>query len=86
MRDLILINWLLLSQVDGVLFRIHRHFLVRESPFFESMLSIPTPSGTDEGSSDACPIQIPEVAAADFASFLWVFYSPSVVSLHAQHF
>ncbi|THG95761.1 hypothetical protein EW145_g7901 [Phellinidium pouzarii] len=41
------------------------------------MLSLPAPSGrTQEGASEENPIHLPQVTAADFEKFLWVFYNP----------
>lgn len=70
---------LMTLQVENILFRIHRYFLLRDSPVFRDMLSLPAPldSGLEqEGTSDQHPILLPQVTSEDFAHFLWVFYNP----------
>ncbi|KAI5122321.1 hypothetical protein M0805_002488 [Coniferiporia weirii] len=64
-------------KVEKTPFRVHRYFLVRESPVFRDMLSLPPPSNKVlEGASDGNPIHLPQVKATEFAHFLWVFYNP----------
>jgi hypothetical protein len=45
-------------QVENRLLRVHRFFLTRESDFFKTLLSLPQPQGTQEGTSDANPIRL----------------------------
>lgn len=63
--------------VENYLFRVHRYFFERESAHFREQLAIPAPAGqSPKGSSDANPFLLDDVAANDFARFLWVFYNP----------
>ncbi|KAG1888405.1 hypothetical protein F4604DRAFT_1674745 [Suillus subluteus] len=60
--------------VDGVLFRVHRFFLQRESDVFRTMFVCPpTPDGPD-GISDDKPIVLPEVTVAEFEGLLKFLY------------
>jgi len=63
--------------VENHLFRVHRHFFVRESAVFSDMLSIPAPPDTVvEGDSDDKPIVLDGVKSNDFRSLLWMWYDP----------
>lgn len=67
------------SQVEDIIFRVHRYFFLRDSPVFRDMFSLPTPPepGTNvEGASDENPISLPQVTSKEFAHFLWLFYKP----------
>ncbi|KAG1880133.1 hypothetical protein F4604DRAFT_519943 [Suillus subluteus] len=59
--------------VQGTLFCVHRHFFERESQFFANEFA-KTPK---EGTSDSTAFRLDQVSAADFAKFLWVWYSRS---------
>jgi hypothetical protein len=62
-------------KVEKSLFRVHRHFFVRESVVFHDMLSIPSGSETTiEGLSDDNPIVLEDVRRVDFENMLWMFY------------
>ncbi|TFK32272.1 hypothetical protein BDQ12DRAFT_692754 [Crucibulum laeve] len=61
--------------VENTLFKVHRHYLVRESDFFRSLFSCPVPPGEKkEGSSDQCPIPLHGVRASEFETLLDYFY------------
>ncbi|KAG1741724.1 hypothetical protein EDB19DRAFT_709925 [Suillus lakei] len=59
--------------VEDTLFRVHRHFFERESPFFVQVFAMAPRTGT----SDSTAFRLNEVTTADFAKMLWVWYSPS---------
>ncbi|KAG2136384.1 uncharacterized protein EDB93DRAFT_1091806 [Suillus bovinus] len=59
--------------VEGTLFRVHRHFFERESQFFVKEFA----KAPKEGTSDFSAFRLDQVNSADFARFLWVWYSPS---------
>ncbi|KAG2033095.1 hypothetical protein BDR03DRAFT_968446 [Suillus americanus] len=59
--------------VQDTLFRVHRHFFECESQFFVKEFA-KTPR---EGTSDSSAFRLDKVTIADFANFLWVWYSPS---------
>ncbi|KAJ3527408.1 hypothetical protein NMY22_g9801 [Coprinellus aureogranulatus] len=64
-------------QVEGgVLFKVHKHFLQRESSVFQSMFSCPPESAGPEGTADNKPIVLPEVKAEEFEALLDYFYEP----------
>lgn len=52
----------LLWQIEGVLYNIHRHFLEKDSSFFEL------------NGKESHPIALTGIAAADFDAFLSIFY------------
>jgi len=62
--------------VENRLFRVHRHFLAKNSPLFGSMFSLP--QGADEaaveGTSDANPIYLSGVTEFEFQTLLRYFY------------
>lgn len=65
-----------LRQAGNTLYRVHRHFLERESKKFAQFLSVTTPSGlVPKGSSESNPF-ILEDPAEDFENVCWVFYNP----------
>lgn len=59
--------------VEGTLFRVHRHFFERESQFFAKEFA----KAPQEGTSDSSAYRLDNVTIANFAKFLWVWYSPS---------
>jgi hypothetical protein len=59
------------EQVQGTLFCVHRYFFERESQFFAKEFA----RAPKEGTSDSTAFRLDEVNAADFAKFLWVWYS-----------
>ncbi|KAI0067633.1 hypothetical protein BV25DRAFT_842370 [Artomyces pyxidatus] len=64
-------------RVENYLFRVHRYFFVRESPYFREKLPHPPPPGEfTKGSSDNNPFTLDDALSVDFARFLWVFYNP----------
>ncbi|KAJ7612315.1 hypothetical protein DFH06DRAFT_1109508 [Mycena polygramma] len=60
--------------VGNQLFKIHRHFLVKESQAFEWMFLCPPPAGGAEGTSDERPIALADVTPAEFEALLDFFY------------
>ncbi|KAG2147814.1 uncharacterized protein EDB93DRAFT_1250329 [Suillus bovinus] len=60
--------------VEDTLFRVHRHFFETESQFFMKEFELRAPK---EGTSDSSAFRLDKVTIADFAKFLWVWYSPS---------
>ena len=72
-------NTSLSDQVENHLFRVHRHFFVRESAVFRDMLSIPSgPEMSMEGLSDDKPIALEDVKSLDFERMMWMFYNEFV--------
>lgn len=64
-------------RVENTLFRVHRYFFVRESPWFRERLPYPSPPGeTAKGSSDNLPYVLEGISKTEFERFLWVFYNP----------
>lgn len=55
--------------VEDKLFKVHRYFLVRESPVFLDMFSMES----DEGQSDDMPILLERTKSLGFASLLACF-------------
>lgn len=63
--------------MGNYLYRVHRYFFERESPFWRQRFSAPAPPGQPpKGSSDSNPYPLEETASLDFDRFLWVFYNP----------
>ena len=60
------------DQVENTLFRVHRHFFERESPFFVEQFT----RGPQERISDTTAFRLDTVTSDDFAKLLWVWYSP----------
>jgi hypothetical protein len=74
-RVLCLIN--VTEQVENYLFRVHRYFFTRDSPFFQEKLPHPPPPGEfNKGTSDNNPFVLENTFGVDFERFLWVFYNP----------
>ncbi|EIM80557.1 uncharacterized protein STEHIDRAFT_104838 [Stereum hirsutum FP-91666 SS1] len=64
-------------RVENYLFRVHRYFFVRESPYFRDKLPHPPPPGEHvQGANDHNPFVLEDALSEDFARFLWVFYNP----------
>jgi hypothetical protein len=62
--------------IENLAPQIHRTLFERDSPFFQSLLSLPQ-SGqqqSPEGQSDEHPIVCPD-SAEDFRALCWVVYS-----------
>jgi len=62
-------------KIQGVLFRIHRHFLTKYSPVFKDMWNLGSKDG--EGSSDDNPILLNGDDPQDFSCLLQLFYHDS---------
>ncbi|KAJ7614801.1 hypothetical protein FB45DRAFT_802028 [Roridomyces roridus] len=60
--------------VENQLFKVHRHFLVRESEIFNQMFLCPPPSHGQDGSSDEQPITLDGVTAVEFERLHDYFY------------
>ncbi|KIM74907.1 hypothetical protein PILCRDRAFT_25199, partial [Piloderma croceum F 1598] len=72
--------------VENDLFRVHRHFFVRESVVFRDMLSIPSGSKTaTEGLSDDKPILLQNVKSIDFERMMWMFYNKRCCRSYTDH-
>ena len=68
-------------QVERRLFRVHRHFLTRDSEFFRGLFACPVPPGEDaEGQTDTRPILLPGVTQHEFRCLLRFFYDRLVVA------
>ncbi|KAH9177507.1 hypothetical protein EDB89DRAFT_1412669 [Lactarius sanguifluus] len=64
-------------RVEDSVFRIHKHFLTRESRHFHSMLiPNPVPCRDPPGSSETNPVVLKDATTEGFAGLLWVFYNP----------
>jgi len=63
--------------VENDLFRVHRHFFIRESAVFRDMLSLPASPDTEvEGDSDDKPIILEGIKSSDFRALMWMWYDP----------
>ncbi|KAF8961862.1 hypothetical protein BDZ97DRAFT_1759686 [Flammula alnicola] len=61
--------------IQGRLYKVHRHFFIQESEVFKSMFDCPSPpGGNQDGDSDETPIYLPEVTCAEFEALLDFFY------------
>ncbi|KAL0579203.1 hypothetical protein V5O48_002826 [Marasmius crinis-equi] len=70
--------------VDNQLFRIHRHFLRRESAVFDGMFDCPEPVEGQEGETDDRPIELPGVTYNEFVALLDHFYKGSFYKNNAN--
>ena len=61
-------------QVENQLFKVHRHFLIRESPVFQWMFACPPRQDGPDGVSDQRPIPLPGVLSREFEALLDFFY------------
>ncbi|TFY66027.1 hypothetical protein EVG20_g5062 [Dentipellis fragilis] len=68
------------QQVEDQLFKIHKSFLEKHSPYFRKMLSDPQSpySSGAAGLCDAQPIHIPQVTIFEFETLLNSFYSTTL--------
>ncbi|KAJ6625177.1 hypothetical protein B0H10DRAFT_1942763 [Mycena sp. CBHHK59/15] len=64
--------------VENQLFKIHRHFLVKESDVFRWMFLCPPGSSDPDGASDVRAIPLPGVTAAELEALLDFFYTECV--------
>jgi len=65
--------------VEDTLFRAHKYFFVRESPYFEKLFRHPTiPCNDPPGSSETNPVVLKDTTSEAFARLLWVFYNRCV--------
>ena len=66
-----------MGQVEGVLYRVHSHFLCMHSPVFKDMFEMELPPDqVPDGMTDSKPIVLEQVTAHDFDLLLWIFYNP----------
>ncbi|KAI0247442.1 hypothetical protein BJV78DRAFT_1133294 [Lactifluus subvellereus] len=64
-------------RVENILFRVHKHFFIRESPYFRSLFAAaPIPCQDPPGSSATNPVVLNDITSDGFAGLLWVFYNP----------
>lgn len=61
-------------QVENQLFKVHRHFLIRESPVFQWMFACPPRPDGPDGVNDQRPIPLPGVLSREFEALLDFFY------------
>ncbi|THH32834.1 hypothetical protein EUX98_g1333 [Antrodiella citrinella] len=61
--------------VEERLFRVHSHFLIRDSEFFRGLFSLPQPPDTAEGHNDMKPIKLEGVTVHEFKCLLRFLYS-----------
>ena len=65
--------------MENNLFRVHRYFFTRDSPFFLDKLPHPPPPGEfSKGASDNNPFILENTLKVDFEHLLWVFYNEYV--------
>ncbi|KAI0311389.1 hypothetical protein OF83DRAFT_1151259, partial [Amylostereum chailletii] len=77
--DFYLSDQLSVFQVEGKLYKVHRHFLVEHSSAFRDMFALPAPAASStaggiEGDSDEHPIHLSGVTGVEFESLMKVFY------------
>ncbi|RXW19667.1 hypothetical protein EST38_g6173, partial [Candolleomyces aberdarensis] len=65
---------LVIFKVEGTLFRVHKHFLNKESEAFQSMFFHPPDAAGPDGRSADRPIVLPDVKVLEFEALLDVFY------------
>ncbi|KAJ6625156.1 hypothetical protein B0H10DRAFT_2212167 [Mycena sp. CBHHK59/15] len=70
--------------VENELFKIHRHFLVKESDIFRWMFLCPPGSSDPDGASDVRAIPLPGVTAAELEALLDFFYTEELQRNEAQ--
>ncbi|KAH9975552.1 hypothetical protein BGW80DRAFT_104515 [Lactifluus volemus] len=64
-------------RVENMLFRVHKRFFIRESPYFQSLFAIPgIPCEDPPGTSKTNPVVLNDITSEGFESLLWVFYNP----------
>ncbi|KAF8888852.1 hypothetical protein BD779DRAFT_1785670 [Infundibulicybe gibba] len=72
--------------VEDRLFKVHRHFLKRDSDVFNWMFACPpAPSTQPEGTCDDKPIELAGVLCSDFESLLNFFYDGMYYSQPGRH-
>ncbi|TEB29694.1 hypothetical protein FA13DRAFT_622907 [Coprinellus micaceus] len=64
-------------KVEDRVYRVPRHGFTESSEVFESMFTLPQPSGSKEGESDEHPIELPSCTKLEFESLLEVLYPPA---------
>ncbi|GJE93072.1 BTB domain-containing protein [Phanerochaete sordida] len=66
---------LTIFMVEDTLFKVHRHFLTRDSEFFRGLFECPVPPNEEEeGQSDANPIVLHGVTLHEFRCLLRFYY------------
>lgn len=68
-------------EVEGVLFKVHTHFLTKHSPVFDTMFSCPPGEDGPEGQSVDRPIPLPGVTVKEWEALLDFFYE----GMHPPH-
>ena len=69
-------DFVAITEVEGILFRVPRHPIEKESEVFKDMFALPVVS--NHGSSDETPIALHGVAVIHFRAFLRVLFDPFV--------
>ncbi|KAH9965395.1 hypothetical protein BC827DRAFT_854080 [Russula dissimulans] len=63
-------------KVENTLFKVHKYFFVRESPYFEKLFRHPAPPCNDPpGLSETNPVVLKDITSEAFAGLLGVFYN-----------
>jgi len=65
-------------QVEGELWKVHRHHFIRESSVFQSMFLLPQGEENPQGEIDQEPITLPGVSKAEMEILLDYFYEGCV--------
>ncbi|TFY54990.1 hypothetical protein EVG20_g9486, partial [Dentipellis fragilis] len=61
--------------VEDCLFKVHRYYLILESPVFKDMFMCPPEAGMLEGESDLRPIVLPDTTRKEFEALLDFLYN-----------
>jgi hypothetical protein len=61
-------------KVEQKIYKIHRHFLVRESEFFQDLFSLPQGDSANVEGVDENPICVPDTPTKEFENLLRFFY------------
>ncbi|KAF7340759.1 BTB domain-containing protein [Mycena sanguinolenta] len=72
-------------RVENTLFKVHKLFLIHNSPVFATMFDLPVRMGSLEGSSDDWPIVLEGEKAEDLRAVLKYIYAPPIrVQIHSM--
>jgi hypothetical protein len=63
-------------RVENALFRVHKFFFHRESPYFQTIFRTPLPPCNDPPGSPENPVVLKDTTVEAFAGLCWVFYNP----------
>jgi len=70
-------------KVEDALFRVHKYFFMRESPYFEKLFRHPAIPCKDPPGSPENPVVLKDTKSEAFAGLLWVFYNQKYSIYHA---